>query len=791
MVLDDFCWLDQISASDRSVIGEKAFYLGLLRQRTYPVLPGFVVTTSALEHFLAQVNWQVQMFADLPHAFFYVDANNPRQLQTVAQQIRQAMLASPVDELLLTKLETAVQEWQTDYVILRPSFSLPPTLDPTLCATTHSLLAAQVCRGDQPSLAQGLKQVWAELFRARSLFYWQRLGIQLQQVRLAVLVQPMQTVLAAGDLQIVNQQIRIRAVRGLGYGLRQGVWDTYQMDLQSHWHDQQLGQQLYHYQIREEVTSRSGLETLPDIPKLVQLTLLDSRSSVQPVLPPDQQQQLALLAQQTQVELGMPLQLEWISVDSETTPKFWLTQVVPRFSSQPIFQATANPDAQSKSLVKQTIDQAINQPILHGLAAAPGRKIAPAWVVPQVLNPLDTATIPANVILVTLSLLPHQLLQLRQIAGIVTEQGGLTSHAAILARELGIPAVVSVPSATQRIQTGQAIGLDGDQGEVYCNSTGLPEDWQQTARSELEQAEFSQSKRPLGSSLNQNRLMITLSQSDRLAQFAVWPTDGIGLLRAEFLMLDLLQHQHPQAWLTQISQAEAIDQIAARIQPFVAAFAPRPVFYRSLDLRSAEFESQRNLAAPHPTLGWRGTLNDVLHPELLQMQLAALRQVQQQGYPHLSLILPFVRTVEEFVFCRRQVEQAELTQSPEFQLWIMAEVPSVLWLLPNYAAAGVQGICIGMNDLTQLLLGIDRDHPQMAAAFELYHPVVLQAVEQLVQTAHQLGLACSFCGQSLDRHPQVLNSLLQMGIHTFVVEPQEVLSIHRVLAAAPKDLMQP
>lgn len=170
-----------------------------------------------------------------------------------------------------------------------------------------------------------------------------------------------------------------------------------------------------------------------------------------------------------------------------------------------------------------------------------------------------------------------------------------------------------------------------------------------------------------------------------------------------------------------------------------------------------------------------------LNPALFQTELLALRQLQQQGLDNLSLLLPFVRTVEEFSFCRQQVEQAGLFQNPRFQLWIMAEVPSVLMLLPEYQAAGVQGIAIGVNDLTQLLLGADRDQPQMAAAFDSSHPAVLRAIQQLIQTARQLNLPCSLCGQQLKQQPNLVANLVTWGVTAISVEPREAEWVYQIL----------
>lgn len=805
MVVDAIYWLDQIQPSHRSAVGDKAFYLGLLQQRGYPVIPGFVVPATALQHFLAQVDWQEQLFADLQNSFFYVDASNPRQLQTIAQQIRQAILATPLSEELLSQIQSAVHQWQTSTVIFRSSFSLRSGLDPTISSKTTGLLTSQISLTNPNALAQGLKQAWSELFRARSLFYWQRLGVQLQQLQFAVLVQPIRPVVAAGEIQINGNRVEVEAVWGLGHALAQGFVDRYSWHLKTGLQTHHQQPQTYTYQIADtnpQSEDQAALSAwLPDTRPGLRLDLIQPAQQAQPVLTLDQLQQLVELAQTIQTEFGMSLLLEWILEDSQLpasplSPRFHLTQLIPQFgASSRAIQATQtvnrHPKSSSTLLPPDESAWATTSPsILTGLAAASGRAIAPALVLDQ---STELTTVPADVILIASSITPEQIIQLRHVAGVVTEQGGMTSHAAILAREIGIPSVVGVERAMEIIHTGDQIAIDGDRGEVYrgdlsafqekllANSkAGQGRSLEQTTSLPLATPSVTSSSK--SSELDSStQVWLSLSQVDRLSQLATMPIDGVGLLRSELMLLELFEHNTPDVWLRQKQPLEIAEQIAQRLQQFTTAFEPRPVFYRALDLPLQAAFSGSSTAMPHPMLGLRGTLSYQFHPDLLQIQLIALRQIQQQGYRNIHLLLPFVRTVEEFIFCRQQVEAAGLTQTLEFQLWVMAEVPSMLLLLPDYVAAGVQGIAIGTNDLTQLLLGVDREYPQIAEAFNPSHPAVLRAIQSLIQTAHQLGIPCSICGQSFDRHPEFLRSLLEAKITAISVEVGEVEQVYRAI----------
>ena len=285
------------------------------------------------------------------------------------------------------------------------------------------------------------------------------------------------------------------------------------------------------------------------------------------------------------------------------------------------------------------------------------------------------------------------------------------------------------------------------------------------------------------------QLMVSLSRTDALEQIATLPVDGVGLLRSELIMLEALQHRPPDLWLQQDKQG-LIDRLAEQIQKLTAAFAPRPVFYRSLDIRSHEFPSleESGFTERNPTMGMRGTFRYQVNPALFEVELAALRKVQQAEQKNLRLVLPFVRTVEEFQFCRQKVEQAGLVQ-PHFQLWMMAEVPSVLLLLEDYIRAGAQGIAIGTNDLTQLLFGVDRDHPKMANSFDVSHPAAQRAIQALLQTARSANLPCLICGHIPQNAPEMIDSLIRQGITAISVEPGDVGWMSTAIERAERRLL--
>ena len=774
--MDKLYWLDQIKLQDRAKVGDKAFYLSRIMQRGYPVVPGFVVSAEVLREFLETLNSSEALVADLPHSSLHLDVNNWRQLQQVAGRLRQEISTAVLPPHLLSTIVNAAKELESAYLIFRPSFVVPTARHGI--GNTSGLLESEVCRCDEQAIALALKRTWSQMFRAKSLLYWQWAGIKVQQINLGVLVQPLKNAIASGSLYANSSEWEILATSGLGLAITQGdvLPDVYYIHpVTGAVREQQLGNKMLAYCLND-TAAVATLQSVPASPltsddSSLLTYLLDEDQQKQYALPEEYLQPLIQLANQLVKEIGRHFTFDW-TVCCDPTKTLYLTQV-----STP--QATIS-----------------NFHSLKGLAAAPGRVTATAHVI--INSQQKPEQPPKRAILVAPTIAPDWLPLLQNAAGIITEQGGLTSHAAILARELGIPAVVRVEHATKIIQTGERLLIDGDKGEVYrlTREVGEAGEMGKEDKGTGKQGDvFTLSNSIPASSphlaMIGTQLLVNLSQPSLIEQVQSLPVDGVGLLRSELMALNILEGQHPNTWVQKGQQTLLLERLREQIMQFARAFAPRPVFYRSLDWRSHELSSFNDSlqSSTQSMLGERGTFSYLQNPAVFELELAALAAVQKAGYNNVHLLLPFVRTVEEFSFCRQKVEQAKLTQVPQFQLWIMAEVPSVLFLLPEYVKAGVAGISIGTNDLTQLLLGVDREQGQLAKAFNERHPVVMGAVAQLIQMAKSAGIPCSICGQAPVLYPEIIEQLVQWGITSISVEPEAVERTYLAIARAEQRIL--
>lgn len=812
--MDDFLWLDQIRFDDRLAVGDKAFYLSHLIQRDYPVIPGFVVMAPVLRQFLASIEWLDPFFADLANSALHLDVDNPRQLQLVAQHIRREIVATPLPEAWLDELVGICANLPGKALIFRPSLALPSHLSDS-SVNLSGLWESHVCGVSAAAIANALKLTWAELFRARSLLYWQRLGIQLQKINLAILVQPLQNCLASGWLQtggVISQiadikqpaAYQIQATWGLEMSLVKGeiLPDFYEVQPENNAIlRQKLGVKTLAYRLLEnsEPPLAERWNQVAVNPPL-QVYLPSEEQQKQFVLSAIYLQNLVQLGQQLIAELGVALSISWMLVENESEVsqhKFYITQIQSyEQRNQGVIKQESHPEEDRITMPPLAENLSSKPTAIHlfkGLGAAGGKAIAKAQVVID-FPTQDWESIPAGEILILKHLHPDWLPLLRKAAGVVAEQGGMTCHAAIIARELGIPAVVGVSNVTKMIQTGDFLLVDGDRGEIHLDSEQGLQLKKQIKRSRKSTVELGDQERfqtlnlP---SLMATELMVNLSQPSTIERAANLPVDGVGLLRSELMLLDVLEGQHPNRWLNSGHKEQLVEKLTTAVCEFASAFAPRPVFYRSLDWRSHEFQNvfPQSTKEVNPMLGMRGTFAYLQDSTFFDLELEVLQKVFRSGFTNVNLILPFVRTVEEFVFCRRQIAEAGLFSCTQFQLWMMAEVPSVLFLLPDYVKAGCMGISIGTNDLTQLLLGVDRDRAEMAEAFDERHPAVMQAIRQLIEMAKKAGIPCSICGQAPGQHPELIEHLVKWGITSISVSLDAVEFTHNAIVRAEQRLI--
>ncbi len=741
-------------------VGELAWELARLHRLGCAVAPAWVLPSDLFEKVLQGLVNREPLFAEWPYLLGQAELSAAVSLPRLTHRLRQAL---PMAQIPLA-WEPLLAQIPTPVVRLQPSlwWGLPGETAPF-----SDLLGNVVCWADEHSLQRGLKLLWSRILSGASWAYWQRSPRPPTPLKVAIVIQPLPPIQVSGRMNLRATEVTIELLRGYDLAFEEAQPDRYQGGLlicnQTAW---QPGNQECLYQILEDYPDAGGERLDPEGCLKVQPIRRTALAEFEPALLQPLIHQLTPLLSPTTPHW----RLHWCQPLGHSTIQ--VTQALP----WPLVAPTPW-DSQASA------PRAVAPPgSLQGLGAAPGTTQGIVHILGPGQQPPADLT---GQILVAPTIFPSWLPQLKTALGLVAEQGGVTSHGAILARELGMPAVVGCAGAVAQLQAGDWVWLDGDRGVVAPWPPG-------SSRAEDMEEKGAVTSAPVALPPGPERLQlwVNLTQPEGAAIAAQWPVAGVGLLRAEWLMMPILQGRHPYHWLAQGDGAALQAALVAQLRPILGAFAPRPVRYRSLDLRSHEMASLVGAPPPetNPMLGLRGTLSYQYHPALFQLELSALRQLQREGYQNSQLLLPFVRTVEEFNYCRGIVQAMNLPQGVGFELWMMAEVPSVLFLLEAYQAAGAQGIAIGTHDLTQLLLGVDRDQGQLAQVFDEGHPAVQGAIAQLLRQAQTLGLPVTLCGLSPQRREQLLPHLLRWGLKQLSVEVPALGPTLAALRALPPPL---
>ncbi|RZT19145.1 phosphoenolpyruvate synthase [Mycobacterium sp. BK558] len=479
------------------------------------------------------------------------------------------------------------------------------------------------------------------------------------------------------------------------------------------------------------------------------------------VLSDDELRTIAELAIATERHNGCPQDTEWAIAGGKT----YLVQARPITTL-----GHTTPAAAEKHVV-----------LARGLAAAPG--IASGRV--RVLETPDQGErLQEGEILVAQMTNPDWLPTIRRAAALVTDTGGMTCHAAIVARELGVPCVVGTRTATRDLHDGTVATVDGARGEVVSGRVEPKPTVTVTERSAGPQ---------VVSEVTGTRVYVNLAMPESAESVAAQPVDGVGLLRAEFMLTEALGGRHPRDLIAHGEQRTLVDKMVASVGRIAAAFGTRPVVYRATDFRSNEFRGLVGGEAyepveHNPMIGYRGCYRYVSEPDLFALELEALARVREQS-PNVTLMIPFVRTRWELEACLELIDASPLGRQRGLHRWVMAEVPSVVHWLPEYIGMGIDGVSIGSNDLTQLVLGVDRDSDVCAELFDESDPAVLDAIRQIVGTAKRMGITSSLCGQAPSTNPAFAEHLVRMGITSVSVNPDAAASARRVIAAAERRVL--
>ncbi|MFP3233042.1 MAG: pyruvate, water dikinase [Sulfolobaceae archaeon] len=758
-----------------SVAGGKGANLGELIAFGIRVPPGFVITSNAYKYFIEYNNLKEKIKEVLEK-----ESDEESASEKIRSLILSALVPKDLEESIYKGYDSLSKMVGKEVLVaVRSSATAEDIAEASFAGQQDTYL--NVSRSE---LIEAVKKVWASLYTARAISYRKAKSIDQLNISMAVVVQKMVNSRSAGVMFTLHPStgdrnyIVIESSWGLGESVVGGKVTPDEVIIEK------SSLKIVERRLSHK-TSKIVYDPVARKNKTVQLTGEEADTMS---INDEEAIELAKLALKIEEHYGRPMDIEW-AIDSDL-----------KFPDN-VFIVQARPETywsnKGKEEQKEKKSSGSGRILTKGIPASPGIAVGKARVL---LELKDAKNFQQGEILVTKMTDPDWVPIMKMASAIVTDEGGRTSHAAIVSRELGIPAVVGTGNATKVIQDGQEITVDATRGIIYEGKVVQEEGEKSSAQTVTPQASASGISREVLLSLypvTATKIYMNLGQPDIINKYLDLPFDGIGLMRIEFIVSEWIKY-HP-LYLIKIGKPEEfVNKLAEGISMVASAIYPRPVVVRFSDFKSNEYKSLQGGTEfepdeRNPMIGWRGVSRYISkqYEPAFRLEVKAILKVREEmGLSNVWVMFPFVRTTWELNKAIKIMEEEGLRRSSDFKVWIMAEVPSVVVLADEFSKI-VDGFSIGSNDLAQLTLGVDRDSDLLARMgyYDERDPAVLESIRRLIRTAHKYGRTVSICGQAPSVYPEVVEFLVKEGIDSISVNPDAVITTRRWVASVEQKIL--
>ena len=798
-------WFRELNRESIPTAGGKGANLGEIFKANFPVPPGFVVTAQAYFDFIESTGIKQEIVEKIDA----IDVENTLELQNTSQEIRELITSTPINQRLKDEIKKSYMSLgerpllnlttaEESFVAVRSSATAEDLPTASFAGMQETFLNV---RGTQ-QVWEAVKKCWASLFNQRAIYYRKKQGFGTEKVGIAVIVQKMVNSEIAGIVFTAEPQtadsgkIVIEAAFGLGEAVVSGSLtpDTYTISKLD-------------FKILEKKVAKQEWKLERSIQGNQKITVAAAKQGEQK-LSDEKIMELARLARMVEQHYASPQDIEFAIEEG----KIYLVQT----------RAITTMGLRKRVEEEKEIESK-EKPVLKGLAASPG--IA-TGIVKVILTAEGIGRVGKGDIIATVMTSPDWVPAMQKAIAIITDEGGTTSHAAIVSRELGIPCVVGTEQGTKLLKDGETITVDGFRGVVYEGKVKLEEEkkkkvskkeieeeqsrlqeFLEQAKEEEEAKEFALEAAPdeeiekiaaiellqIRELLNEVKVKVKVNVAlpEAAGTAAETGADGVGLLRAEHLITE--SGIHPAEFLRQGKKEELVQAVKKGIKAVAEKFEGKQVWYRTFDARTDEYRNlqggEEEPKEDNPMLGWHGIRRDLDEPELLKAQFQAVKELRDEGVKNVGIMLPFVINAEELKKAKEIAVECGLKPLEEIEFGIMVETPAAVFIIEEFIQEGISFISFGTNDLTQLTLGIDRNNERIQKHFTELHSAVLKQCAFAIQKCKRKGIETSICGQA-GSNPEMVKWLVRLGISSVSANIDAVEEIRKVVLQEEKELLK-
>lgn len=751
--MDAVVWLEEVGKNDLSVVGGKGASLGEMINIGVPVPGGFAVTAQAFRDFINRAGISKKLFEALN-----VDVNQETQLhqaeKTAKKLIMEAKVPEDIENAIKSRYEEMCKrEGEQVFVAVRSSATAEDLPDASFAGQQETYLNT---RGAE-DVFNAVRKCWASLYGARAIFYRVEQGFEHDKVNLSAIVQKMvdsekSGVMFSSQPSTGEPLVVIEGAWGLGESVVSGSVspDNFVVDRKTKNIVSKYIATKEIMIIRDPKTQKTVTINVPDEKKDA-VVLTDSEAI-----------ELAKYAEILEKHYGIPQDIEW-GVEKN---KIYILQ------SRPI--TTINNGKKTEAATEES-----GKVLLRGLGAAPG---VATGIVRSIASGRELDKVKQGNIMVTKMTMPDMVPGMKRAGAIVTDEGGMACHAAIVNRELGCPAVVGTKKATSLLKDGMEITVDGGKGIVYEGRVALAAPAKPASAASGGGVVFTKP-------ITATEIKVNVSEPDRAQAAAATMADGVGLLRIEHMILGL--GKTPNWYIKNGKTEEYINELVKNIKIVADAFFPRPVWVRTLDAPTDEFRAMEGGEGEpiehNPMLGWRGIRRDLTETEHFRLEIRAFKKLHDMGLTNVGIMLPMVQHVREFQKAKAIMFEENLDLE-NIDIGIMVETPGAALTIEDFIEDGIDFISFGTNDLTQYTLAVDRNNENVAGLYSELHPAILKLIEYVVERCNEAGVKTSICGQA-GSYPEMAKRLVEIGITSISANIDAVATVRETVARSEKILM--
>lgn len=746
-------WLEEIKKEDINSVGGKGASLGEMTAIGLPVPKAFVVTAQAFRKFLIETGIEEELFRRLER----LDVDDNGALESVSKDVQGLVLSVEMPDQIREEIVAAYDRMGEDgtVVAVRSSATAEDLPDASFAGQQDTFLNIL----GETDLLEAVQQCWASLYGARAIYYRSKQGFDDRSVNIAVVVQELIRSEKSGVMftshPVTGEPLTIvEGSWGLGEAVVSGSVspDNYVFDLRSE-------------RVVDRLIAEKEIMIVPEGKRGTKTVTLSAKQRTAPVLSDAEVARLATLGKIAEDHYGIPQDVEWAIVGDV----FFILQ------SRPI-TTIKRPEIPHGGSAEQQ-KSSLGVVLVEGQGASPGVVSGRVVIVRDVK---DTSAVKDGDIMVTKMTNPDMVPAMRRVSAIVTDEGGMTCHAAIVSRELGTPAVVGTKKATKLLRDGQVVTVDGEKGIIYEGAVAAP------AAAAPAAAPAAAAATPV---ITGTLVKVNVSLPEAAQRAAATGADGVGLLRIEHLILGLAKT--PGWYIEHDAEEEFIAELYGGIKTVLDAFPGKPVWVRTLDAPTDEFRNmeggEEEPFEHNPMLGWRGIRRDLRSPEQFRLQVEAFKRLWAAGYDNLGVMFPMVNHPNEFTQARAMMKEWGVDVE-NATLGVMIEVPGSALMVEEFIQAGIRFASFGTNDLIQYTLAIDRNNENVADMYQPKHPAVLRLIDYAIGVCRENGVECSICGQA-GSDPEMVTWLVEHGISSVSANIDAVPRIREAVARKERQIL--